>query len=346
MADIVVNDIDPRNQYVAGGGLPTVFPFTFPIFALTDIKVFNTPVGQPPNDVTQILIYNVDYTVTNNVPPAVGGTITLMVGAPAGNIITVIRDMPDNRLNNYIDGGLFQATDVNTDFDRCVMMNQQNKLYLAAPGSIGVGYNQSAVITPIVDNILPLLPANCVWMKNNANTAIVAVAFAGGGGGGAILPTVPNTIAIFNNAAGVVQSSIFLIPVADGAPGQSMITNGAGQLSFATIAGGVVAWNVVAVSGPMVANNGYIANGGGLVTLTLPAVVAVGSAFRICAANANLWSIAQNAGQSIQFDALATTVGVGGSLTATSIGDAIEIVCIVANTTFLVLSSVGNITLV
>ena len=100
MPDIIVQDIDPRNQYTAGGGLPTVFAFTFPIFALTDIVVYQTPVGQAPNDVTQVLTYNVDYTVTNNIAPAVGGTITLTIGAPAGDIITIVRDLPDNRLNN------------------------------------------------------------------------------------------------------------------------------------------------------------------------------------------------------------------------------------------------------
>lgn len=192
MPDIIVQDITPRNQYTAGGGGPTVFAFTFPIFALTDVVVYRTPVGSSADDVTQILVYNIDYTVTNNVPPAVGGTITLTVGATAGDIITIVRDMPDNRLNNYIDGGLFQATDVNTDFDRTVMMSQQDKMYDKV---LGIHYNNSEVITPIVDNVLPLLPANYVWMKNGANTEIIAVPFGSGGGSGitSITTTLPIT---------------------------------------------------------------------------------------------------------------------------------------------------------
>ncbi|HHT9129523.1 MAG TPA: hypothetical protein ACFYEC_01495 [Candidatus Brocadiaceae bacterium] len=236
MPDIIVQDIDPRNQYTAGGGLPTVFAFTFPIFALTDIVVYQTPVGQAPNDVTQVLTYNVDYTVTNNIAPAVGGTITLTIGAPAGDIITIVRDLPDNRLNNYVDGGLFQATDVNTDFDRCVMMNQQNKLYKAVPGSIGVGYNNSAVITPIVDNILPLLPANCVWQMNSTHTQIQAVLFnAGQGGGGAVLPTVVNHFATFSNTTGTIQDSGFRAPLVDGNANDVMITDGAFNTSFTNV---------------------------------------------------------------------------------------------------------------
>ena len=236
MPDIIVQDIDPRNQYTAGGGLPTVFAFTFPIFALTDIVVYQTLVGQAPNDVTQVLTYNVDYTVTNNIPPAVGGTITLTTGSPAGDIITIVRDLPDNRLNNYVDGGLFQATDVNTDFDRCVMMNQQNKLYKAVPGSIGVGYNNSAVITPIVDNILPLLPANCVWQMNSTHTQIQAVLFnAGQGGGGAVLPSVVNHFATFSNTTGTIKDSGFRAPLVDGNANDVMITDGAFNTSFTNV---------------------------------------------------------------------------------------------------------------
>ena len=236
MPDIVVQDIDPRNQYTAGGGLPTVFAYTFPIFALTDIKVYQTPVGQQPDDVLQILTYNVDYTVTNNVAPAVGGTITLTTGAPQGDIITIVRDMPDDRLNNYIDGGLFQATDVNTDFDRCVMMNQQNKLYKSLAGSIGVGYNNAAVITPIVDNVLPLLPANCVWQMNSTHTKIEAILFnSGQGGGGAVLPTVINHFATFSNTTGTIKDSGFRAPLVDGNANNVMITDGAFNTSFTNV---------------------------------------------------------------------------------------------------------------
>ncbi len=238
MTDIVVQDINPRVQYVAGGGGPVTFTFPFPAFAQTDILVFQTPVGAQPNDVTQILVYNVDYTVTLNSAPSVGGSITLMTGATTGDIITIVRDQPDNRLNNYIDGGLFQATTVNTDFDRTVLMNQQNKLYKGSNfGSIGVGYNNSAVITPIVDNVLPILPANCVWMMNSGRTAITAVTSFTGGSGSVTLPSVANKIAYFTNTTGNLASSIFSTPTVDGFLGDSITTNGAGVQQVATIPG-------------------------------------------------------------------------------------------------------------
>lgn len=92
-------------------------------------------------------------------------------------------------------------------------------------------------------------------------------------------------------------------------------------------------------------DSGYIANNVGLVTLTLPAVAVVGDSVRVGGKGTGLWRIAQNAGQTIHFGTSDTTTGVAGSLTAIARYDAIELVCITANTNFLVISSIGNITI-
>lgn len=105
-------------------------------------------------------------------------------------------------------------------------------------------------------------------------------------------------------------------------------------------------WNVVtSATNPnsLLAANGYIPKGAGVVVFILPAAAAVGDTFRI-AGYGNLWSLTQNAGQSIFMGNQTTTVGVGGSLTATQVKDTAEIVCVTANTEFHVLSSMGNIT--
>lgn len=241
MPDIVVNDLNPRIQFLATGAELT-FVYPFPIFANTDLNVYVTPPGIPADDATQLLQYNIDYTVTNNVAPTVGGFIT-PIGpyAPtiAGQIWTIVRNMPDDRLNNYTDGGGITATNLNTDFDRTVFMNQQNKLYLNGPGSIGVQYNNSAVITPVVDNILPVLPPNTVWAKNAANTQIVAVALGSIGGvvGGIVLPSTPGALVIFNNNGGVIESSDWTVPAADSTRGNNWTTNGAGAFVWSTTPG-------------------------------------------------------------------------------------------------------------
>jgi hypothetical protein len=116
------------------------------------------------------------------------------------------------------------------------------------------------------------------------------------------------------------------------------------QAALETLDEIAVTWSVEtgAAVAPAV-NKGYITNRGGGITYTLPTTAAVGSIIRICSI-AGLWTIAQNAGESIVFGAFTTTVGAGGSLVATNVGDTIEIVCTVADTTWAVLSSIGNIT--
>jgi len=91
----------------------------------------------------------------------------------------------------------------------------------------------------------------------------------------------------------------------------------------------------------MAVDSGYIPTNAGLTTFTLPAVAAVGDYLEIAGEGVGGWTIAQNAGQSINFGNLVTTVGVGGSLASTNQWDTIRMVCRVANTGWSVLSNVG-----
>lgn len=107
-------------------------------------------------------------------------------------------------------------------------------------------------------------------------------------------------------------------------------------------------WNEVVVMGPtsMVANNGYVANNAGLVTLTLPVTAAFGTVIRVAGKGAGGWHIAQNAGQTIHFGVVDTSTGAGGSLESTDQYDAVELLCTVADTEWTVLSVIGNLTVV
>lgn len=122
------------------------------------------------------------------------------------------------------------------------------------------------------------------------------------------------------------------------------ITNGSGTIQISTASSGVT-WNdVTGTSASMAANNGYLANNSGLVTLTLPAVVAQFSIIQIAGFGAGGWLISLNSGQNIQLGSSSTTVGVGGSLASTNRYDNITIMCVVANTTFICFPPQGNVT--
>lgn len=96
-------------------------------------------------------------------------------------------------------------------------------------------------------------------------------------------------------------------------------------------------WNTVTTHTTLVPNNGYFINSAGGVNLTLPTVCNPGEKISIAGINIGLWTIVQNAGQSIIISPSVTTVGVGGSLTASNGYDSINLVCCVTNTQFLVL---------
>jgi hypothetical protein len=136
--------------------------------------------------------------------------------------------------------------------------------------------------------------------------------------------------------------------------GTATITAGAGIVVTPTAntititnsgGGGVFLWTeITAASASMAVNMGYIANRATLVTLTLPATAAIGDVLRVAGKGVGLWSIAQNAGQTIHFGNMNTTTGATGSLSAILQYDCVELVCITANTDFVVISAIGNLT--
>lgn len=131
--------------------------------------------------------------------------------------------------------------------------------------------------------------------------------------------------------------------------GSITFTTGAGTLSLqaAVPAGVIETWTVVTGTTQTIAkSHGYISNNAGLITYTLPSTAAVGDRFAVTLINATgSWTIVENASQTIKFGNADTTVTTG-SLSSTANGDTVDIICTVANTNFLVVGSIGNITFV
>jgi hypothetical protein len=109
-----------------------------------------------------------------------------------------------------------------------------------------------------------------------------------------------------------------------------------------------ITWNdVPGNSQTMVADNGYVADNAGLCTMTLPVTAAFGTILFVVGNGAGGWKIAQHAGQNIRLgSAGSTTVGTGGSLASTNQYDSIQLLCVVADTTWNSISMDGNITII
>jgi len=91
-------------------------------------------------------------------------------------------------------------------------------------------------------------------------------------------------------------------------------------------------------------NNVYITNNASLVTITAPTTCAVGDWLEIEGLGAGGWKLAQNASQNIHMGSSVTTTGTSGYLSSNNAYDSISMTCAVANTTWLVDASQGNIT--
>jgi hypothetical protein len=109
--------------------------------------------------------------------------------------------------------------------------------------------------------------------------------------------------------------------------------------------GASFSWNTATVSTSMAINQGYIINGAGTLTMTLPATASPGDIIRIVGYSASGWTIAENAGQIMHFISTNSTVTTG-SFSNTVRYDCVDLINVVANTDWVVNGSEGNITIV
>ena len=93
-------------------------------------------------------------------------------------------------------------------------------------------------------------------------------------------------------------------------------------------------WITITISQTLVPGFGYFVDGAAQVTLLLPTVANEGDTYVVWDVGGHGFKITQNAAQQILCGAELTTVGTGGSVTSTSLGDKLYIVCDIANTDF------------
>jgi hypothetical protein len=210
MPSVLIQDITPRDQYTAAAA-QTVFGYSFTLFDERDIEVYKrADKDVEADDYSQQLQLNINYTVD-----LTASTITLLVACSGEEIVTLVRNMPDERLNLYINGAVITADALNTDQESQVLMIQQNSLYDTV---LTPHYNKSDIIddtNPLGgDVILPVLKAGQTWAKDATNNFIEAVNIGSGGGGGDVqmldpgmTGAVPGSLARWNSS-GVLTDSV------------------------------------------------------------------------------------------------------------------------------------------
>jgi hypothetical protein len=111
-----------RNEYTALAS-QTIFNYTFKIFAATELNVYITEAGDDGDDGADIIsTFTVDPATIGD---AGGGFITLDSGASAGQLLTIVANLPRSRIVNYLTNGDFIPATVNQDIDRAVSIAKQ-----------------------------------------------------------------------------------------------------------------------------------------------------------------------------------------------------------------------------
>jgi len=194
MSQVVIGDILPYTQATAILN-QTVYGTNWTANVASDVVVYSRIAGSIPNDVLDVLAYPADYSVA-----FIGALqqvqVTLVNPSLAGDIVTITRQTPADRLNLYNNSN-FVPSMLNNDFGILTLVDQQAQL---VDQKIGPRYNYSAVIVDVVDTILPILGPGQVWMKDQGDDAIVAVDLVTGGGGNISSWETITTVSV--NAAG------------------------------------------------------------------------------------------------------------------------------------------------
>ena len=149
-----------------GNGVTTSFPFTFKVFATSDIAVTRTSAG-----IETVLALGVDYSVSLNgdQDTSPGGTITYPIsGAPlaVGQVLVAVGSLPYDQTADLPSGGNYRAIVIENALDRTVMQVQQ----------LAEEIGRSLTLPPSAasaDTELPTPEANKVIGWNETGTALV-----------------------------------------------------------------------------------------------------------------------------------------------------------------------------
>ena len=198
----------------------------------------------------------------------------------------------------------------------------------------GSTVTQHGVVIAAANNTLSSVSGSTgqVLLGNTSADPSFGTCPVGSGGTGASSFTAYSVI-----CAGTTSTGAFQNVSGVGSSGQVLTSNGASALpTWQAASAGGLTYNVVTTNQSMAVGNAYINNDTSSHDFTLPSTAAVGSRVAVGRYNTGGCVVKQNAGQTILFGTLTTTSGTGGTITSQAQGDWIDIVCIVANTGWMV----------
>jgi hypothetical protein len=208
MAHVTIPDVAPRVQYSVGGTSTTNFTIPFAYFDQNNIVVY---VG------TTLKTISTDYTVTGVAADVgfSGGTVVLTTGV-TNTTVTIVRDVPVERVTDFPTNGPFNITQLNTELDSITAQIQQiesnESRHIGAPTTDPTGLNMTLPAqADRVDGILQ-------FDTNGEPTVVSPTQFVAGLSGAII-----GANYITNNATGDGTTVNFTLSSAPGSKGNLQI---------------------------------------------------------------------------------------------------------------------------
>lgn len=138
----------------AGNGATTAFPFTFKVFADTDLQVveFDTT-----TNVETIKTITTHYTVALNADQDAnpGGTVDYLTAPAAGKEVTLLSVIPALQDTDLVGGGGFYPQTIESALDRAIALIQQLQELQSRSMLLPVSFNLTALLPqPVAFNVL------------------------------------------------------------------------------------------------------------------------------------------------------------------------------------------------
>lgn len=277
--------------------------------------------------------------ISNNTPLTLDGSLpTMQVTEPTGQSGILI-----SGFTNAVGGSgylalLHSRNPAPGSFSTVINGDNLGALFFC--GDDGAAYQISSEITSNVDGAVSagIIPSNIRFLTSSALGVLTTAMTISS----SQITTLANPLPVGSGGLGITTTpSNGQIPIGNGtnyvaatltAGTGISITNASGAITL-NAAGGGLTWNSVAgTSQALAVNNGYIFNNAAATTGTLPATATVGEIVEIEGNSSTAWILTANTGQTIINGNEVTTSG--GTLTSNLGSDIVNVICIVANTTW------------
>ena len=161
----------------SGNAITVSFPFTFKVFATSDVYVVQTDLFS----VETVKALTTDYTVVLNPDQnaSAGGTVTMLIAPPAGYLLTISSQVPNLQPTDITNNSGFYPKVVVDALDRLTILVQQLALGVASAIQVPISSSQTpsqwlSSFTTLLSDYISSASSSASSALSSANSATTA----------------------------------------------------------------------------------------------------------------------------------------------------------------------------